>query len=414
VTPRPTRPEKARPEKGRETVRVIHVLTLATDDGAYGGPLTVAVGQAAELRARGHRVDVVAGRLTGAKRVDGPDGVAVRTFRALRLAPSPSVAWLFSPGLLGWLVRSVRGADVVHVHTGRDLVGLTAIAVARVLRRPVVVQTHGMLSEKRDPLARAVDAVLTRPLLGTADRHLVLTDLDEHAVRALGASASVQRIPNGVAGTPDAEHDEPAVPDVLYCARLHRRKRAGAFVEMAALLAGRFPGVRFSIVGPDGGELAAVRRAIERHGLAGTVHYEGPLPGTAVLARMRRSTVYVLPSVEEPFPMSLLEALSVGLPSVCTFDTGISDALAAERAAIVTDGSPRELAAAVAGLLESSARRDEMAAAGRRVIAERYSVAAMVDVVDRSYREVTSREPAPPVTVPLQRVKGVEGAEVVR
>jgi glycosyltransferase involved in cell wall biosynthesis len=391
-------------------VRVIHVLTLATDDGAYGGPLTVAVGQAAELRARGHRVEVVAGRTTRPVRVAGPDGCAVRTFRALRLGPRRSVAWLVSPGLVGWLLRAVRGADVVHVHSGRDLVGFTAIAVARLLRRPVVVQTHGMISEKHGPLARLVDAVLTRPLLGTADRHLVLTDLDDRAVRALGASTSVRRIPNGVAATRAADRVEPAVPDVLYCARLHRRKRAGAFVEMAALLAGRFPGVRFSIVGPDGGELPAVRRAIERHGLTGVVHYEGTLPGTAVLARMQRSTVYVLPSVEEPFPMSLLEALSVGLPSVCTFDTGISDALAAERAAIVTDGSPRELAEAVAGLLESPARRAALAGAGRRVIAERFSVAAMVDVVEQSYREV-SGAPAPPRT-PGRRARA-EGVKEV-
>jgi glycosyltransferase involved in cell wall biosynthesis len=164
---------------------------------------------------------------------------------------------------------------------------------------------------------------------------------------------------------------------------------------MAALLAPRFPDVRFSLVGPDGGDAAPVRQLIERLGLGATVRYEGPVPPAAVLERMRRATVYVLPSRKEPFPMSLLEALSVGLPSVCTDDTGMSRVLAADGAAVVTDGSPQQLAAAVADLLEHPAARAGLARAGYEVLGEHFSVSKMVDVVERAYRDVVAGPVAP-------------------
>ena len=44
----------------------------------------------------------------------------------------------------------------------------------------------------------------------------------------------------------------------------------------------------------------------------------------AIPARMAAADVYVLPSVREPHPMSVLEAMSVGLPVVVTNDCGLA------------------------------------------------------------------------------------------
>ena len=52
---------------------------------------------------------------------------------------------------------------------------------------------------------------------------------------------------------------------------------------------------------------------------------------------MAAASVYVLPSVREPYPMSVLEAMSVGLPVVVSADCGLAPLVERARCGIVTD-----------------------------------------------------------------------------
>src|SRR5664279_4562699 len=94
-------------------VKIIHVVTLFTPDGAFGGPTRVAINQTRELRRRGHDVT-----LAGAALGFGPnlpstvDGVPVRLFRARRVVPRSGFAGLTSLALLRWLRAECRSTDL--------------------------------------------------------------------------------------------------------------------------------------------------------------------------------------------------------------------------------------------------------------------------------------------------------------
>ena len=185
-------------------------------------------------------------------------------------------------------------------------------------RLPYVTQTHGMVMPDQSRRARVLDGALTVPVLLSGGCNYVLTDLEEAGLReVLVGRGNIQRLPNGVrvgvARVEDGPAGEPA--DVLFLARLQSRKRVMDFLEMAAILHSRNRPARFSIVGPDEGELPRLRRGISELGLHGLVTYEGALPPERVQARLLRASVYVLPSVDEPFPMSLLESLVCRDPS---------------------------------------------------------------------------------------------------
>ncbi|GAA3298038.1 hypothetical protein GCM10020295_32630 [Streptomyces cinereospinus] len=180
--------------------------------------------------------------------------------------------------------------------------------------------------------------------------------------------------------------DGQEAPEVLFLARLHPRKRPQAFVEMAALAHRRMPDARFTLHGADEGTLAGVRRLIAGHGLEGVVSYGGALAHAEAVRAYARAAVYVLPSVDEPFGMTVIEALAAGTPVVCTDTCGIAEELARRGAAVVTDGSPRQLADAVCALLADEGRRRALAAAGRRAVREAYSVHAVTDRLEEIYR----------------------------
>ncbi|MEU6328291.1 glycosyltransferase [Streptomyces sp. NPDC047049] len=365
-------------------MRVTHVVTLVSDDGAYGGPVSVATGQLGELASRGHVVELVSlwrGRGAPPRSVDG---VPLRARPARTLVPGQGFLGLFHPGLLPLLWRSAGRAEALHLHAGRDLVSLAALAVAVVRRRPFVVQTHGMVQPRRSAVARLFDRAYV-PLLRRAAAALVLTDEEEAGLRqVLGPRGPrLVRLPNGVRTRPgDADR---SAADVLFLARLQSRKRPEAFVRMAALVHRKRPEVSFTLHGSDEGRLAEVRRLIAEEGLGEVVTYGGALDHDAAVRRTARATVYVLPSVDEPFPMSVLESLAVGTPVVCTDSCGIAPALQRREAAVVTDGSPEALADAVLQLLEDHPLRERVVRAGRQAVEEEFSLAAVADRLAELY-----------------------------
>ncbi len=146
------------------------------------------------------------------------------------------------------------------------------------------------------------------------------------------------------------------------------------FVDIAERLAAQFPTVRWRLVGPDEGEAEAVRRRIA--GVNADVHWEGPLPVDRTSARMSRASVLVLPSINEPFPMSVLEAMAVGLPVVITESCGLAY-LEEQGALAVAQDTLDSLVIAVSSLLASTETRRAMGARAREVVKRDHSPAAI-------------------------------------
>jgi glycosyltransferase involved in cell wall biosynthesis len=370
-------------------VRILQLVTLVSPDGAFGGPIRVALNQAAELRRRGHDVHLAAGWRGQGSPPSTLDGTPARLFRAFQLIRPMGFSGMVSPQLVLWLLRNIEHYDVIHVHAGRDLISTASLALAWVRRRPYLTQTHGMVQPDPRLRARIMDAAAVRHLLRHARTRFVLTQHEECGLQeVLRSPMACERLPNGVPEQADLLDVAQGGHEVLFCARLHERKRPVAFVEMAAELVRRGLAATFAIVGPDDGELAAVRESISHQGLEQVVRYEGALDYHAVLARMRHADVYVLPSVHEPFPMSLLEALVLGLPSVCTDTCDISEPLRDRGAAIVTDGSVAAMADAVQAILGSPDLRSELSRNARKAVAELFSMEAVGSRLERTYSAV--------------------------
>jgi glycosyltransferase involved in cell wall biosynthesis len=364
-------------------VRVLVVAPYLSADGSYGGPVAVAVDQAAALLEAGHAVTLVAGW-------DGvgpaPHSVPVRLFRA-RKPLSQSFAGLVAPALLGWVARYAHEFEVVHVHVTRDLVTLPAAWLAQRRGTPVVLQTHGQIRPNRSRAQAGVDVLLTRRVFRDAAAFLALTAHEEMDLEAQGVGASrLHRIDNGVPAAAVRAVPPGDSPLVLYSSRLAARKRPQAFVAAAEIVARRRPDARFELWGPDGGALAATLSEIEGRGLASRCSYCGATTVERARAHLADAAVFVLPSYAEPFPMALLEAFSAGLPVVMTDQTGLSDAAGDAGAARVTDGSAEQVADAILELLDDPAAWSRVAGAAVALAEDRFAMPRIAERLAEVYR----------------------------
>lgn len=371
-------------------MRILSVVTLISPNGEYGGPVRVALNQAEALRAEGHDV-VVAGGARGFEN-DLPheiNGVPLRLFPVLNIVPGTGFAGLASPALQRWIRSASSDFDIVHVHAARDLVTLPVAAWLRRAGMPYVLQTHGMIDRSSHPLAGPLDALLTRRVLRGAQTVFHLTPQErQDLINVGGSELRLRELRNGVP-SPELQSTDAAVEygnEVLYLARLAPRKRPLTFVDMAVRLGASFPDATFSLVGPDEGEGAAVTRRIGASHTETKISWEGPIAPELSRQRMSRACIYVLPSVDEPFPMSVLEAMSLGLPVVITDTCGLAPVVSEYGAGFVVDDTLDALTSAVSSLLTDHVLARKMGDAGAKLSREQFGMAAIAAALSAAYQ----------------------------
>lgn len=367
-------------------MRIAQIAALITPDGAFGGPVRVAANQARTLAARGHDLELFAAT-SGFDTVPSEyDGVPLRAYSSRQLVPGTGFLGRWSSGLQKTLRSELSTFDVVHIHMGRDMVTMAGGMAARSAGTPYVLQTHGMVGPTSHPLGKPLDALLTRRLLAGAAARLYLTPRELGELHIVSRrKLDFQNVPNGVP-EPTVTRKESLPPDVLFLARLHERKRPLMFVEAARRLRASGVDATFSLVGPDEGQGQAVADEIRRIGDS-SIRWEGAVAPEHTQERLARSTVYALPSVDEPFPMSVLEALSLGLPTVVTDTCGLAPAIARHGAGVVIDDTVDALERALRELVGDDRRRYHTGKNALALVRDEFSMSAVAARLEHIYAE---------------------------
>ena len=155
-------------------------------------------------------------------------------------------------------------------------------------------------------------------------------------------------------------------------ARLTEPKNIGLLIDAGKELALRGIDFRISIFGA-GPLKEKLQGRIYDNNLQGRVRLEGfkeqiiPILGSIDL--------FVLCSLHEGLPISLLEAMSLEVPVVCTEVGGIKEVITHNQSGLLVPSNDRHgLAAAILKLREDEALRRELASNAKRTVAQSFSV----------------------------------------
>jgi glycosyltransferase involved in cell wall biosynthesis len=146
--------------------------------------------------------------------------------------------------------------------------------------------------------------------------NVAVSELTKRDLEKLGLK-NVEIIPNGIdfEGIQRVRRAEEE-SDVIFAGRLIRDKNVDVLIRAVRLLKEEIPDIKCVIIG-DGPERMRLEKLARDFGLNGSVEFKGFLKEhDDVIALMKSSKVFVLPSTREDFGIVALEANACGLPVV--------------------------------------------------------------------------------------------------
>jgi len=160
-------------------------------------------------------------------------------------------------------------------------------------------------------------------------------------------------------------------------------------VEIAAEVNRYAKDIRFELAG-EGPEIEIINDRIRRYGLQEVFHLRGFMENMSEF--YTGLDLYINTSLHEGFPMSVLEAMSHGLPIVAPKEGGIKEAVGdGEQGFLVEGRDPKRYAQKCLAIYQDRNMRQRMGVASKEKVAREYSIKSMAEKYYELYVKVLSQ-----------------------
>jgi glycosyltransferase involved in cell wall biosynthesis len=188
--------------------------------------------------------------------------------------------------------------------------------------------------------------------------------------------------------------EDPNAKNVLFFANLLRRKGIFTLLDAFDTVVAAYPDAILTIAG-GGDEFEAVQQDVARRPWAANARVLGNVTRGDVPGLLNSASVYCLPSYDEPYGMSVLEAMAASRPVVATHGGGLGYLLASDGAIGVPPRDAAALARALIGVLGATPQeRAAMGAANRQAVSSTYAWHSVIPRLEDIYRHVMLRTQA--------------------
>lgn len=391
-------------------MKILQVVDYFKPFWARGGTVRVPYEIAVRLHEKGHEITIY----SNGERADSPvrvdqnrpvtvDGMTVYYFKNIskRFVAKTNIDL---PYLAPFVARKhLKEFDIIHIHTYRRLLAIPVWCYAKRYHVPYVVQAHGSLATYflKGKQKRLFDNLWGLRILRDASRVIALTTTEAEQYKSMGVSEDrIEIIPGGVEldgfknlppngkfrakyGVGDREKL------ILYLGRIHKIKGLDLLAEAFAELHKGMKDTRLVIVGGDDGYLQTLEQLVKDIGIGDSVIFTGFLQGEIKLAAYVDADVYVLPSIYECFPTTVMEACACGTPVIITDACQIAS-LVQNNVGLVVPGDKDRLREALAKILTDTEMRTRLVGNTRALVAGECSMSRYADRIEAVYKRVLS------------------------
>lgn len=326
-----------------------------------------------KLKKSGHDVTVYTSNHSRLPAYEKIEGINVFRFRMLFNPLNNPVC----PGFLN-IYKKINGFDVVHVHNEHSFVTFITCLINLYFKKAIVLTCHGQLrfnSYLKDLFEMIYSRTIGKFILSCASKIVALSNSDKEYLISIGVNAEkIAVVPNAV----DLEYLENNTNSLkkhngnilLYVGVLIKRKGVDYLIKSIPYLSEKNR-VKCVIVG-KGDYREKLDILTGKLGIKDMIDFKGSVTTEELYNNYNNSDIFILPSVSEGLPTSILEAMYFGLPVITTDIPGIRDHFS-QSAILVPPRDEKEIAKAIDRLLNDKILREKMARQGKELVKEKYN-----------------------------------------
>lgn len=329
----------------------------------FGGAERHFVDLSIEIAARGNHVQAIC-------HANSPAAAALKGFENLTVGEV--LAFGTWDRIAGWqigrLLRNHR-PSVVHAHLARG--AALAAAAARKHGLPLLANMHNYVNLK---------------YYRSVSKFIVPTEAQQQYLRAAGVPLNdIVLIPHFSRLAPQVQGNSDHGTLFIALGRLVEKKGFHTLLQAFGVLLSQGMSADL-LIGGAGPELAALQKQVRGLGLEDNVKFAGWIDSISTF--LEQGDIFVLPSLDEPFGIVVLEAMACGLPIISSRTDGPCEILDDNSAYLVKIDDAQALAAAMHKALSDANERRRRAGNATRLYREKYTQEAVIPQYEDLYRSL--------------------------
>jgi len=164
-------------------------------------------------------------------------------------------------------------------------------------------------------------------------------------------------------------------------ANLYPSKGLKYLIEVANILIKKYPRLIFMVIG-EGRERGKLKNLIKKYRLENKFFLVGLVPDA--YKYLRAFDVFVLPSIKEGFPWTILEAMAAEVPIVATEVSAIPEVLKNNQSAIlVKPKNPKQLTEAIESLIKNPELKEKLIQQAREIVEKKFTLEKMIKEIEK-------------------------------
>lgn len=286
----------------------------------------------------------------------------------------------FIKGYVNIFIESIfKKPDVMYIHMSYKGSFHRKFYIHRLAKKfkiKTIIHLHGSEFEKFFNDSNEKVKCKIKKMLSQCDAMIVLGDEWEKKIKAIEPCTKIVILPNSISIPNQIVKYSDNVFQILYLGVLIKRKGITdlieAFIKLKELGFLEKNDIRLIVAG-TGDEEETLKRKVFKAGLDSYIKFTGWIDGNTKEELLNSSQLLVLPSYNEGLPISILEAISYGLPIVSTDVGSVNEAVInGSNGFLIKPGNIDQLAKSIENIVNSRVLWEQFSTNSKKLAIEKF------------------------------------------